>query len=181
MLNLYKWHDSDRDEDFIAVGENSVVAQCYIVKSEYRILHPPTLGQMLKFNAVEEESFEGPIETSHLEVLELYGPVLSRTQSEEDVARIIEIAHADHNKNRIYNVYRRSRAASGNHVVGISSRRKAKQGDLVQVVDVSASESNAYEGVLETFVKSVKKKNGMRTDLWEVKPLSRENLRKSKQ
>lgn len=178
-LYLYKWKGSDND--FIAVGQDSVTAECYIVQSNYRFLHPPTLGQMLKFNAVDPDTFEGPIETTHQEVLELYGPVLSRTQSTEDIHKIIVFAEEEHNENKIYNVYKRYRAKSGYHVVGISTRRKAKEKDLVRVVNINQNEKNSYEGVLKTFVKSVKSKNNIKTDLWEVKPLDRQELRKSKE
>lgn len=181
-LHLYKWYDSDNEQDFIALGgENSQMAKCYKVYDNYRILHPPTLGQMHKFMAIDPDTFKGPIEITHQEVLELYGPILSETHSTEETIQVQLVADNEYNKNPIYNTYIHSRADSGNHIVAISLRHKAKQKDWVQVSKVSRNELNSYDGILKTFIKSIKKKNGVKMDLWEVKPYSRKDLRKSKE
>lgn len=63
----------------ISVGPDSQVAKCYIVRDGYLVPTKPIelLGQFLKFNAVDEDSFEGPIETTMEEVRKKYGPVKS--------------------------------------------------------------------------------------------------------
>ena len=74
MVNLYKWTDLYRGE-MIAVGSRSQFERCYLVHDGYRTRTRDTLGQLVKFNAVDEDTFEGPIKTTLAEVEKKYGPV----------------------------------------------------------------------------------------------------------
>ena len=82
MANVYTWRDKSRNQDRIAVDEenNSPMAPVYVVEQDYRYLLEPTLGQLMKFNAVDPDSFDGPFEMTMEEIDEKYGPVLTDEQ-----------------------------------------------------------------------------------------------------
>lgn len=85
MANVYTWRDKNRNEDRIAVDEddNSAMAPVYVVEQDYRYQLEPTLGQLMKFNAVDPDSFDGPIEMTMAQIDEKYGPVLTGEQIEQ--------------------------------------------------------------------------------------------------
>ena len=82
MANVYTWRDKSRNEDRIAVDkdDNVQMAPVYVVEQDYRYLLEPTLGQLMKFNAVDPDSFDGPIEMTMAEIDKKYGPVLTNEQ-----------------------------------------------------------------------------------------------------
>ena len=77
MANLYTWYDKGDQRRYIAVGEDSLFAKVYKVFDGFRTPVTPTLGQLIKFNAVDPDSFEGPIETTMKEIRKKYGPIRS--------------------------------------------------------------------------------------------------------
>ena len=79
MIHLYKWYNSEEELYVIAVGIDSIFARCYKVRDGYVIPLKPTLGQFLKFNAVDEDSFKGPIHTTMEDIRKQYGPVMTKT------------------------------------------------------------------------------------------------------
>jgi len=82
-LKLFKWNKGgDKDYPMIAVGEDPLFARVYQVWSNYRMKlqingSDITLGNLYRFNALDEDSFEGPIETTVKKILKEYGPVFT--------------------------------------------------------------------------------------------------------
>lgn len=75
MTNVYTWYDDYRGSRMIAVGNQSQFERCYVVHYGFRTPIKPTLGQLMKFNAVDPDTFEGPIRMTLAEVEKNYGPV----------------------------------------------------------------------------------------------------------
>ena len=85
MPKVYTWHNKDRDEDRIAVGEDSIYATVYIVYDDYRRRTDDILGNLLRFGAVDRDSFDGPFEMTLEEIDEKYGPVKTPEQVRKEI------------------------------------------------------------------------------------------------
>ena len=72
---LFTWR-SDDDGPMIAVGSDSLFAKVYSVRNGYRQLFPKNLGQMVKFMAVDEDTFKGPKLMLVSDIEKKYGPVI---------------------------------------------------------------------------------------------------------
>ncbi|MCY4673175.1 MAG: hypothetical protein OXD43_05310 [Bacteroidetes bacterium] len=77
MVKIYKWRHPNEDPR-IAVGRDSLFASVYAVSYGVRSPQKPNLGQLIKFNAVDADTFEGPIKMTIAEVKKKYGPVIAR-------------------------------------------------------------------------------------------------------
>ena len=84
MPKVYTWRDKNRDQDRIAVGEDSLYATVYIVYDDYRYRTNDILGNLMKFNAVDPDSFDGPFEMTEEEIDEKYGPVKTYEEVREE-------------------------------------------------------------------------------------------------
>lgn len=84
MPKVYTWRDKNRDQDRIAVGEDSLYATVYVVEEDYRRRLEHILGNLMKFNAVDPDSFKGPFEMTEEEIDEQYGPVKTPDQVREE-------------------------------------------------------------------------------------------------
>jgi len=82
-LKLFKWNKGgDKDSPMIAVGEDPLFARVYLVRNKYRMKvqvagSDVTLGNLFRFNALDDDSFEGPVETTAKKILKEYGPVFT--------------------------------------------------------------------------------------------------------
>lgn len=74
MTNLFIWTDRSRGK-MIAVGSESQFEKVYLVRHNYRILEQATLGQLVKFNAIDPDNFKGPIRKKVSDIEKEYGPV----------------------------------------------------------------------------------------------------------
>ena len=74
MTNIFTWTDSEKGE-MVAVGSDHLFEKVYLVRNGYRELRRPTLGQLPKFMAVDEDTFEGPFRKKVSDIQKEYGPV----------------------------------------------------------------------------------------------------------
>ena len=89
MPKVYTWRNKDRDEDRIAVGDDSLYATVYIVYDDYRYRTNDILGNLIKFNAVDPDTFDGPFEMTLEEIDEKYGPVKTPVQARKERFNLI--------------------------------------------------------------------------------------------
>lgn len=74
MTNIFTWTDRTRGQ-MVAVGSDHLFEKVYFVRDGYRELRQPTLGQLLKFNAIDLDTFKGPFRKKVSEIQKEYGPV----------------------------------------------------------------------------------------------------------
>ena len=74
MTNIFTWTDSEKGE-MVAVGSDHLFEKVYFVRDGYRELRKPTLGQLLKFMAVDEDTYKGPFRKKVSDIQKEYGPV----------------------------------------------------------------------------------------------------------
>ena len=67
------------------MGEDSIYAPVYIVYEDYRHRTDDILGNLLRFNAVDRDSFDGPFEMTLEEIDEKYGPVKTPEQVRKEI------------------------------------------------------------------------------------------------
>ncbi|MCY4159634.1 MAG: hypothetical protein OXE92_03560 [Bacteroidetes bacterium] len=91
-MELYKWYDSEQVQEMIALGEDSLYAECYFVHEGYLRKfvspsgNPILLGNLIRFNAIDPDTFEGPFEKTKEEITAEYGPILT----DQEIRRIME-------------------------------------------------------------------------------------------
>jgi len=149
------------------VGDDTIFAKVFIVRPKFIAPIPPSSGSMFKFNAVDEDTFEWPFETTEDEIKKEYGPVIN-----DDDPYIYAHIEPDHNKNKVYTVEGLI-VKDRKNLVMVESNRNPKVKDLVQVV--GKLPMYGYRAVLlHKFSKEGRK------NTWMVKPLTHEDYRISK-
>ena len=68
MPNVYTWYDDYRGSRMVAVGDELLFEVVYRLYKGYRIKTEQTLGQLMKFNAVDPKTFKGPFDMTPEEI-----------------------------------------------------------------------------------------------------------------